>query len=331
MKDRTTCQTVELTGVTALTNRVVAVFPSMGGVMRAGAMLSVLSVLWLSHTASGHVGERVYPILEISDEMMASVVLHDGSVEEWSDWSNEPLVSGFEFTPSDLPAVTTKEFDPSDLDFRIWLGWNDSTNRLYLAAEFVDDAYFNEYSGFPEELGFEGADSISLMVDGDHSGGSFGPDPVVAGRLNTEAQRYEAIARSPDGDNVLLLLQDADGVVSPGKWMTQPPFGDGGGGVAGESPTFWVIEFFVTAFDLVLPDDPDGSFVSDLRAGDSIGFSISVIDQDNPDEWIHGLYDLRDVGSLEDNDLLLDGILLGSEGASGSTTTVNGLSWGRVN
>ena len=63
--------------------------------------------------------------------------------------------------------------------------------------------------------------------------------------------------------------------------MTLPPYAEAGGAVVGEAPVFWSIELYVTPFDhredLI---SPEGSVVSDLSAGQIIGFAIGVYDAD---------------------------------------------------
>ena len=59
-----------------------------------------------------------------------------------------------------------------------------------------------------------------------------------------------------------------------------PAVREAGSGILGENPVFWVIEFYVTPFDLLIWDDPEASMVSSLEAGKVIGLSITVPDSD---------------------------------------------------
>ena len=81
----------------------------------------------------------------------------------------EPTLTLLDF---DLRSSYTQvtSYDPSNLDFRIWLGWS-RDGKIHFAGQFADDAYYNEYD--PTYLPFSFYDSISLMVDGDHSGGEY--------------------------------------------------------------------------------------------------------------------------------------------------------------
>ena len=131
-------------------------------------LLQVLAAV-LALTPGGsvwaHIGDRVYPIIEISDEQIGMIDLHDGFVDEWLDVIGPPTLTGLDFI-----GRLGAEYQPHDLDFRIWIGWNRNSNRVYVAGQFVDDMYVNE---FPHNWydRFNQHDSMAIWIDGDHSGG----------------------------------------------------------------------------------------------------------------------------------------------------------------
>ena len=86
-------------------------------------------LLWLAIQAGAHVGDRLYPIVYLSDEMLAEIQLDDGSVDEWYELVGEPTLSLLDFKEE----IANSPLDPSDLDFRIWLAWHDEPARLYVA------------------------------------------------------------------------------------------------------------------------------------------------------------------------------------------------------
>ena len=113
--------------------------------------------------------------------------------------------------------------------------------------------------------------------------------------------------------------------------------------MAGEAPVIWVIELYVTPFDHGGEpwDSPEGSVVSDLVAGQFIGFSIGVQDFDRGAEgdfdrtgWVlepidsHGgaFDDIEDYAA----DTFLDGLLLPAGGAEPGDSAVESVSWGRI-
>ena len=128
--------------------------------------------------AEAHFGDRVFPIPEVTDEMLAEIDFNDGLVEDWIGVVGEPVL-----TPVDF--VLTREasggqgiqaglinnpgqFNAADLSFRIWLGWHDGSDKMLVAGQFADD-------GFKETESLEGVfdpevDRFWFAVDGDHSG-----------------------------------------------------------------------------------------------------------------------------------------------------------------
>ncbi len=311
--------------------------------------LLVGSALWagLPARAEAHVGSRVFPVPELTDEMLEQIQLDGYVYEEWFDQIGEPALTSVDFLN------TGKEpHDPADLDFRIWLAWHDEPARLYVAFVAADDSYWNTFSwegsGTPGNMmaGYRGGnDGIALGVDGDHSGGPgfagwMGRDRIAESRGN--AQAYHAISRTPDGP----ILDDPKSrhVGGVSSWMTLPPYAEAAGAVVGEAPVFWSIELYVTPFDhredLI---SPEGSVVSDLSAGQIIGFAIGVYENDagDPHEQLAVLAPeahatgsdseiLDDViNSVADN--FLDGLLLPANAAGPvENSAVESVSWGRI-
>ena len=183
-------------------------------------------------SAGAHVGGRVFPIPELTDEMLAEVQL-DGFVDEWSDLIGEPVMTLLDFTPEQGWAPAGPR-DPSDIDFQVWLAWHDDPARLYVALVAADDDYKNTHTydvdwedSFEHEMVGNLNDAIRLGVDGDHSGGpgydNSGLDRLV--EVSGETQLYEAISRTPAGPTL-------DGRRSRHwgedfSWMTLPPYGGG--------------------------------------------------------------------------------------------------------
>ena len=119
--------------------------------------------------AVAHDGEWVVPILEITDDMLAQIDLRDGTTDEWPDLLGEPTLRTIDFKMSDVGFEISTDYDPADLDFAIWLGWHEESDRLYFAGAFVDNAYWG--TGQPPHPYYGNAqDHIGLFIDGDHSG-----------------------------------------------------------------------------------------------------------------------------------------------------------------
>ena len=74
--------------------------------------------------------DRIYPIVQLTDRDVAEIDVTDGSVEDWENIVGEPTL-----TPLDFAETYGGSYDPSDMDFRIWLGWHDATDRIFFAME----------------------------------------------------------------------------------------------------------------------------------------------------------------------------------------------------
>ena len=284
---------------------------------------------------AAHVGDRLYPISYLSEETLAALDLEDASVDDWVEAVGEPALTPLDFDLASYgPQVTSyDQYDPANLDFRIWLGWS-RDGKIHVAGQFADDAYYNDY-GSGSENKFHLYDHIILMVDGDHSGGRYwfeiphGEEVEGPLETNMQAQFYEVISRAA-GEPLVDLPHTTLEVNE--RWMVQPPFARGGGGVLGEKPTFWMVEFYATCFDRLNHLSPEDSDVSQLTEGGIIGFDIWIVDYDD-DSGLRALYFLdRPDGSERDPDdasAFLDGVLLAPVGETGDTA-VQSVSWGRI-
>ena len=56
-------------------------------------VLAVLVLLTLTTSAAAHMGNRLHPIPEITDEMLERIRFDDESVEEWYELVGEPTMS----------------------------------------------------------------------------------------------------------------------------------------------------------------------------------------------------------------------------------------------
>ena len=121
--------------------------------------------------------------------------------------------------------------------------------------------------------------------------------------------------------------------------MHQVPYADAGGIIVDSRPLFYVVEFYVTPFDRIVWDVPEQSLVSDLYAGKTIGFAMTMMDTDTETKPLladraHVLlgpdasFDEPDKLAYESN-LWAQGILLGADGRTHGTP-VESVSWGRI-
>ena len=227
-------------------------------------------------SAQAHLGGRVFPIPELTDEMLAEIRL-DGFVEEWSDLIGEPTLTLLDFTHGGGASL-----DPSDIDFAIWLAWHDDPARIYAAMVAADDVYRNTHTydvdwiTSTQSAMVGGNDSIRLGVDGDHSGGPGydNQELEIFVEASGATQLYEALSRTPAGPTLDAPRSRYWGEVF--SWMALPPYAEAGGRVDGETPVIWSIELYITPFDHRGEEltRPEGSGTSDLSAGRFIGFAM---------------------------------------------------------
>ena len=239
-------------------------------------------VLWLAVSAGAHVGDRVYPVSYLSDEMLEQIDLRDGLADEWQELVGEPAMTLLDFHSIADP-------DRSDFDFRIWLAWHDDPPRFYVAFVSSDDVYKNTHNyDVVDYMGLN--DSISLVIDGDHSGGA-GCSAVFdcAGPSAEKVREHtQNTTPSPLPPTARIWMTGSPGRRRgsfPGR--SCPPTGTQAAACSEKTLTISVIELYVTPFDRWAYDDIEGSVASDLNAGQVIGFGIMVTDEeDDPGIWL---------------------------------------------
>ena len=285
-------------------------------------------LLGLVSSAHGHMPGKSFVIYELPDERL-DVDLHDGSIGEWEALGAPSLRARPDWVDSagHYPtAIREVPYGVSDGDWRVWLAWNRSTSRVYFAMERRDDVHIGSYAGEGIHDVWHG-DSISLMIDGDHSGGEYAFYPHIASGVccesdeefklanNSQAQQYWAIADPP---GVGYLGAGAE-------WVNRPPYLEAGGMVAGDTS---ILEFYVTAFDSLAWDSPDRSLRSVLSAGLVIGFELEVWEHDDPGGESPLVFQLgQQANTWRFAERFVDGVLL----PVGHPHTVVGRStWGRI-
>ena len=230
------------------------------------SLLTLTSLLGPAPAAHAHVGDEIYPFLELLDEDLDRIDLTDGSVEDWLEVVGEPSLTSLDFYwwgyEGDL------EYDPSELDLRIWLAWNQSTSTLWIAMERFDNLYFNLYDGDKPWEMYLWDSNIRFFVDGDHTGGEYAPfsgycplaqEYCTAAQVlkdQRQAQQWVVIGETPNGEHLFHL--------GASEWVAREPYAAAGGGVIGESPAITVTEFKVTPFDDLIYNDEDASEASQL-------------------------------------------------------------------
>ena len=281
--------------------------------------LTIATMLSVVADAGAHAGDRVYPLIELTDNMLALIDLKDGSIEDWHDVLGEPTLEHGDFSVE--LSADDQELTSGDLNFSVWLAWHCASNRIVVGSVFIDNVYHNKYEGGPGDS-FTDNDGVILLIDGDHSGPPYGDQSIEL--WNTEAQMYNAIPEVPEGPSIALTSSSEIG--RPG-WMLVQPYADAGGHVAGVHPVAWSIEFSVTPFDLIAWDDPEQSRVSSLTGDSIVGLGFFVLDHDAADGESVTIHNLPGTSYL--NGWAADGILLSADGGD-ADSAIESNSWARI-
>ena len=289
----------------------------------------IFLVLILALSVRAHVGDRIFPIPEIPDEVLDELNVRDRSLEDWEDVGLYPVLTAMDFY-ADPTVGEGAPYSPEDLDYRIWLGWNGSTSRLYFAMERIDDIFVNEYAGGNLGDTWRHDGSFEFMVDGDHSGGDYSnaADPAWMDEEkqlahNRTAQQFVGISDAPDGHHI--------GYQGAGtEWFTALPYADASGGTMGEAPAVSILEFFVTPGDDIIWNSEADSKFSELFPGKIIGFDISIPDFDTKPSKYRAFHTLerffpgRNTWRYASD--FVDGRLLSAQ----EETPVEDISWARI-
>jgi hypothetical protein len=292
----------------------------------------------LAIQADAHIGDRIYPTHELTNADLAAIDLKDGSVGDWEEVLGDPTLTAVDF-------IMWGGYDPADFDFRIWLGWQDATDRIYVAMEQVDDVYANVYdrtnAGY-SMISHDGA--LVVRVDGDHSGGKYryaNPefDTIEEWALfsNQKAQAYIALGEVFDqgshiGTIVTEILNQKAFESVYDDWFVQSPYAEGGGASLGEHPAVTITELYVTPFDLLIWNSREQSQASDLHAGKVIGMALDLQDYDQPLGAQESAYWLPDTpaGMFSTADGFADFVLVGAGDNRSAVSAVGTDSWARI-
>jgi hypothetical protein len=243
--------------------------------------------------------------------MLQQVDFGDGRVDEWEDFSEATVTT----------LHSAERFDPADFDFRMWLGWNATRQRIYLSLLAADDLYVRSD-------GLQPFDVLTFMVDGDHSGGPFQFSGDERVQNSVQAQQWSApgtLAEGPVSFSCFCRARQG--------WEDRPPYADGGTGAMSENPTLWHVEFYFTPFDAWIWDDEESTVVSELEAGKVIGLFLGIADGDSQSSpWAR--FSIPEVSEdaccpSSNADAFGDALLLGAGGDLPDESAVRSDSWRR--
>jgi hypothetical protein len=262
-------------------------------------------------------------------EMVRAVHLEDGQTPiidgEFDDWEGiAPVLQMADF--GDLVAGAVA--DALDFDLQVWIGWNDTENRLYLAVEVTDDIHqVDRPTGSATTRIFQD-DDLEVFVDADHSGGQYAdfsdlsPDEQLA-RNGTEANHFVLAGPHEDGEDFVNFSAAGWYALRDGPYTQADLRFDGTPGGVGVAR----YEMSLVLFDRVNVTADFLSSRHDLRPGEVIGLNLELNDFDSHSELFDAKWSLSggfNAFRLSDRftDLWLEPPVI--------ATAVQDVSWGRI-
>jgi hypothetical protein len=245
-------------------------------------------------------------------------------------WLTEQDFSNLMSNPESGSGGTSADVDPdgSDLAVRLTFGWNDDTERIYMAYDRFDDFWSIS------------RDDIELTVDADHSGGAFWQ---TEGMSDEEAARFN----NSQAQGVHFFNHGALADVgvpwnwhwsTSADWHIDPPYAEGA--FDWTSPELgqeysWQQELWSVWWDDFIWDDPTGSVIHDMQEGEIIHLAARNKDGDiaqndaegNPQDFSDWALNLHE--SSENADFLPDWELLPVQ-VDLLPTAVENDSWGHI-
>lgn len=237
------------------------------------------------HSLSAHYPHGVlYKVYQLPNDRIPTL---DGDLSEWEIVPKDYIIDTSHL--EDTEEGHGKNIPKDDLDVKVIVAWNDSTNRLYFMISMYDD-----FHNFDEvDVSVPGRDDIfEIVLDADHSGGNYHTHDDV----DEEHQRRLFSAHA----------QNYHGYIPPrqGKWawfwgaatwLEYLPYSDFGCQYDGPhgSAGLLTMELYITPYNYASHLGPEFSALHDMKEGDIMGISWSILDYDENDEkGYDGFYNL---------------------------------------
>ncbi len=127
----------------------------------------------------------------------------DANLDDWQELFAQPLLTNMHF--SSLTGQVLGEMPADDQNVEVWLGWNEQTNLIYIAARVQDDAFGT--TSLSSAVNVWRSDDIEIYLDADHSGGFYAA-------ADLQAQEYVLNPAGKWGAVLFPLITVDDGVNS---------------------------------------------------------------------------------------------------------------------
>ncbi|NKB69616.1 MAG: hypothetical protein GKR89_21305 [Candidatus Latescibacteria bacterium] len=216
----------------------------------------------------------------------------DGELGDWGIF--EPSFAIVTEDLVDLVDPDQEEVDLEDFALKAMVGWSETTNRLYLAAQITDDVHqVDRPPGTAASRIFQD-DDIEIFIDADHSGGQYAdfveltPEEQVQ-KNGTEANHFIVAGPPPDEDFLVNFSAAGWYALSDGPFSAAA-IGQNSSGLGTAVTTTY--EIMLVPFDKV---DIGAAFLSDehdLTVNEILGFNLEFNDFDRLSELFDAKWSL---------------------------------------
>ena len=241
-------------------------------IMNKAVVLTIMLIIICPFVANAHYPPGVtYKVFQLPDDRIPAL---DGDLTDWDFIPDEYIIDTSHLEETVLGHG--KNIPRNDLDVKVIVAWNDSTNRLYFMLWKYDDCHnFDE-----TDVNVSGADDLfEIVVDADHSGGRYHShedvDAEHSRRLfGAQAQNYHVFTPPRQGRWAWYW--------GAARWLEHPPYSGFGCRYDGPHGSSGVLtmELYVTPYDYASHRGPAFSAVHDMEEGDVMGISWSFLDTD---------------------------------------------------
>jgi hypothetical protein len=291
---------------------------------QAGPVACVAVALLLTYCgiASAHLPlGKVFPAFGFPQGAFPVV---DGDLSDWAGVDDAFAIDTAQF----VDLVSDAEVDGEDFSIRLWVGWSDTENRLYMAARVLDDVHQIDRPSGAAVLMWQD-DDMEVFVDADHSGGQFADFSDLSAaeqlRSNGAEANHFVIAGPPPDQDFFLGFSAAD-------WYSQHdgPFSAAAyrfqGDVDGLTATNY--EMMLVPYNRIDVGAEFQSIGHDLTAGEVLGFNVHFNDFDQNSTVFEAVWSLSGgQNSFRLSERFSDLRLMESDP---DPTAVRDRSWGRI-
>lgn len=280
-------------------------------------------VLCQAHVPAG----TVYPAFQWPEDLEPVM---DGDLSEWDLIPDRYVLKmeHFFLRPSASRARYDIAIDPSNFSvIRCIVGWNQHHNRLYFAAEVLDDMPRTAEEGWH--------DYFDVKLDADHSGGQY--DDFENEEMGSTEGWYDVVGVQatwyrmyiPSSGDLALYIRVAK------KWAERSPWAEYGWRVEENGERGGVIsyELSLMPFDTLSWRGLEQSKMHGLEEGEIIGLTLSFVDYDDPfaGQYGGGMWSTTDTADdWKLAERLGDFLLAPVEGTLFEESTVEQDTWGRI-